>query len=647
MAQSSKLTQSLWQSVGSGARGALTAALTRYRRLVTPELRVLIPEGVRRLAKKSLGIKDPLELRLRLNELGFLERALDDLRILAVSSAAIERELAIWELTVWHANRRSSEGSSAALALLDRAVNDAEDTETRRRKAVLRAECHATLGDLEAANAVVAAAMRERQHPDLHLAGANLCEDPVERLARINEALRLCKLPAVSLRPDDVAPPYDRLMIADTLPSVTGPKISVIVPAFNAAEHIATAMEALIAQTWENLEVLVVDDLSTDSTPDMIATFSKRDPRIRLIRAEANRGAYVARNLGLREASGEFVTTHDSDDWSHPQKLEIQAQHLMSNPGIAANMSQQARSTSDLVFHRRGNPGHYIFDNMSSLMFRRELVTKALGFWDAVRFGADSEFIERLRRTFGSRSVVSLEALLSFQRQAEGSLTGSSAFGYHGFLMGARQAYHQASRWHHLRSKRLFYDFSPVSRPFAIPEPMWPLREIAKGDRRHFDVILVSDFRLPGKFRERNLVHVEKEVREGGRVGLVQMADYDFDPTAQVASVFRDLENSGTIQFIVFGEHVSCKRLVVVDPRVLEEFQRFVPHVEAGEIAVLVDEIQTGIPEAAPIWLDKCARNLKRHFGQAGTWYSKEPRLLEQLRAAGLCRNVEDSTPPS
>ena len=263
--------------------------------------------------------------------------------------------------------------------------------------------------------------------------------------------------------------PYDQLVVTDTLESAEGPKISVIVPAFNAAEHIATAMDALIAQTWTNFEALVVDDLSSDNTAEVVAAFSERDPRIRLIRAETNRGSYVARNIALREATGEFVTTHDSDDWSHPRKLEIQARHLIDNPGVIANMSQQARTVSELHFHRRGSPGFYIFDNMSSLMFRRERATEKLGFWDSVRFAADSEFIARLRLIFGEDAVASLTGAgpLSFQRQSESSLTGSSAFGYPGFFMGARLAYHQSSRRHHRFAKPLFYEFPQQEK--AVP----------------------------------------------------------------------------------------------------------------------------------------------------------------------------------
>jgi glycosyltransferase involved in cell wall biosynthesis len=628
----------LREYIAGSAREAAAAVVPYYRHVVPDEVRLLVPEGVRRLAKTTFGIKDPVvrayEYKLRLNELGFVERALEDLGRLSRSPEVMDRQLALWHLAVWHANRRSRRGSTAALELLDRYINEVVDQELLRRAAVLRAECHATLGDVYAGRAVIAATLQVEQHPDLFLADTNLHEDLAERLTRINEAMRLYRLPRVSLSPDQAASPYDRLTVAEEqLPATTGPKITVIVPAFNAAEHIATSMEALISQTWENIEVLVVDDFSTDSTTDVVTAFADRDPRIRLIRAEVNRGSYVARNIALREASGEFVTTHDSDDWSHPQKLEFQARHLLSNPGVAANMSQQARTTSDLVFHRRGNPGHYIFDNMSSLMFRRKLVLEKLGFWDSVRFGADSEFIERLRRAFGRKAVASVPMLLSFQRQSESSLTASSAFGYPGFHMGARQAYHEASRRYHRGRKNLIYAFSPANRQFAVPEPMRPLREVTRGERRHFDVILVSDFRIPGKLRAHNIAYVEKAMQPGCRVGLIQLADYDFDPTAEVLPAFRDLEDSCGVQFIVFGERVSCHRVVILDPFVLQEYQRFMPDVDAENVEILATDalVQLTSRDDLAGRLDTCMQNARRYFGRPSVWSSEDPALCDLL----------------
>jgi len=160
----------LAESTGSVA----SRALPLYRSLVPIEFRTRIPESVRRALKWTLGIKDPLvrveELRLRLCDLGFVEQALNDLVLMTESSKAVESQLAIWELAVWHANRRSPEGSATALELLDRGIRDIADPELRRREAVLRAECHATLGQIEAARGVIDEALRQVRHPDLHLA---------------------------------------------------------------------------------------------------------------------------------------------------------------------------------------------------------------------------------------------------------------------------------------------------------------------------------------------------------------------------------------------------------------------------------------------------------------------------------------------
>jgi len=620
-------------SVVDSARAVTTAALPYYRRAVPTGLRALIPDDVRRLLKWGLGVKDPIvrvhEHRRRLNDLGFVERALEDLEHLAENSDAFARQRAIWFLVVWHANRRSPEGSAEALALLDRGLEDTGEPDMSRKEAVLRAECLATLGDTDAAAGVIAAALQNEPHADLYLAEANLYADPAERLAYVNKALGLYGLPLLSLRPDETEPLYDRLMVSEALPEADGPKISVIVPAFDAADHIATAMEALTTQTWKNLEVLVVDDQSRDPTVDVVTAFSERDPRIKLIRAPANRGSYTARNIALGEATGEFVTTHDSDDWSHPRKLEVQARHLMSNRKAAANMSQQARATSELSFHRRGQPGFYIFDNMSSLMFRREPVTKKLGFWDSVRFGADSELIERIRLAFGRNSVASLADAgpLSFQRQSESSLTGSSAFGYPGFSMGARLAYHQSSRRHHRNGKQLFYEFPQQERPFAVPEPMWPEREVAEGRRRQFDVVFASDFRMLGDVKARSLVNIEQET-PGNRVGLIQLACYDFDPWSQVQPVFLNLADQGEVEFIVFGERVRCNRLVVLHAPVLETFQRFVPDVEAQVVEVVVNDelMQLKTSENFVRWRDTCMENMRRYFGSSGDWIFKGPK---------------------
>ena len=105
----------------------------------------------------------------------------------------------------------------------------------------------------------------------------------------------------------------------------TGPLVSVIIPAFNAQQFIAAAIQSVIHQTLQHFEVIIVNDGSTDSTASIVASFCENDPRIRLI-TQPNGKLSKARNTGLDAASGEFVAFLDADDIWQPTKLEKQLQ---------------------------------------------------------------------------------------------------------------------------------------------------------------------------------------------------------------------------------------------------------------------------------------------------------------------------------
>ncbi|MBH5368989.1 glycosyltransferase family 2 protein [Bradyrhizobium glycinis] len=103
--------------------------------------------------------------------------------------------------------------------------------------------------------------------------------------------------------------------------------ISVIVPAFNAASTIDETVSSALNQTYCNLEVIIVDDGSTDQTGRVAAQLVQRDPRVRYVHKD-NGGVASARNRGIVEAQGEFVATLDADDLWYPMKLERQLQRF-------------------------------------------------------------------------------------------------------------------------------------------------------------------------------------------------------------------------------------------------------------------------------------------------------------------------------
>lgn len=101
------------------------------------------------------------------------------------------------------------------------------------------------------------------------------------------------------------------------------PRVSIVMAAFNAEPYIGQAIESALAQTEPSLEVIVVDDGSSDGTPAVVDRYAARDPRIRLIESRMNLGPGHARNLGIDAARGEWIAILDADDWYEPNRLEI------------------------------------------------------------------------------------------------------------------------------------------------------------------------------------------------------------------------------------------------------------------------------------------------------------------------------------
>jgi glycosyltransferase involved in cell wall biosynthesis len=116
---------------------------------------------------------------------------------------------------------------------------------------------------------------------------------------------------------------------------MTEPVVSVLVRAFNCERYIGPAIESILAQTFQDFEIVVVDDASTDGTEAILQAYAQRDERVRVFRNETNQGPVRAMNLGLRHARGEFVAFHDGDDVSLPHRLETQVNFLRANPQIA------------------------------------------------------------------------------------------------------------------------------------------------------------------------------------------------------------------------------------------------------------------------------------------------------------------------
>lgn len=103
---------------------------------------------------------------------------------------------------------------------------------------------------------------------------------------------------------------------------MSAPKVSVVMPAWNAAGYIAHAVESVRSQTLTDWELIVVDDCSQDATGAAALAAAKGDPRVRVVRAAENGGVARARNLGMQHATGDWIAVLDSDDAFEPTRLE-------------------------------------------------------------------------------------------------------------------------------------------------------------------------------------------------------------------------------------------------------------------------------------------------------------------------------------
>src|SRR5438067_1586433 len=109
--------------------------------------------------------------------------------------------------------------------------------------------------------------------------------------------------------------------------------VSVIVPCFNAARYVDEALRSIRSQTYPEIDIIAVNDGSTDDTQRLLEEHARSDSRVRIF-SQPNRGLSAARNTGLKNVRGEFVSFLDADDVILPEKLEKQVRYLLDNPAI-------------------------------------------------------------------------------------------------------------------------------------------------------------------------------------------------------------------------------------------------------------------------------------------------------------------------
>lgn len=195
--------------------------------------------------------------------------------------------------------------------------------------------------------------------------------------------------------------------------------ISVIIPSYNNSRYLRRAINSALSQRGVHIEVIVVDDGSTDDSLHTALAIAKTNPNVQVHSLLRNFGCYYARNFALQNAKGRYVALIDSDDIVAPNFLAASLDALKANPEFKACRSLQRRWKIDY-----SQPLSDLKPGESSLVWSRDM-QKTIGWYDCVRFGGDTEFRFRLQRATGM-STLMIQDELYFARTVETSLTMAS-----------------------------------------------------------------------------------------------------------------------------------------------------------------------------------------------------------------------------
>jgi glycosyltransferase involved in cell wall biosynthesis len=198
------------------------------------------------------------------------------------------------------------------------------------------------------------------------------------------------------------------------------PLVSVIMAAYNAAEHIGEALQSVLAQEWRPLEVVVVDDGSTDDTATIVSSF----PEIVYVHQE-NQGPSAARNAAVERSSGEFVANFDSDDLLPPTRIGDQVRYLLAHPEVGAVFGRQEWMNAPEWMARDSVYGDVDGIPLSSVMFRRDVFFDLGGYDTSFVHGEDMDLLVRMRERGIEYRVI--PEIVLYRRYEASSLTGGRA----------------------------------------------------------------------------------------------------------------------------------------------------------------------------------------------------------------------------
>ncbi|WP_027962520.1 glycosyltransferase family 2 protein [Halomonas halodenitrificans] len=490
--------------------------------------------------------------------------ALEALEAIYGDSSATEasRWWAMWHVARW---RYFCGEIEQALTLAENMLALVSVNESRKEAVYLAYFCLLNLERNNEARSILESFVSV--HPgdsDAHLALANSLGSDARRLELINQAFSIQGFGGIR-RKDETKPLSIGNIEGLPVKKISGgKKVSIIMPIYSAAGQIHIAIESLLAQSYKNIEIVAVDDCSPDNTFKILKALEKKDSRVKAVRPPKNGGAYAARNYGLKFATGDLLTTHDSDDWSHPQKIAAQVEYLEEHPEVMGCSAHWIRAQENLAFTQNWRPNGFLTHwSQSSFMFRRE-VLETIGEWDHVRIGGDTEYIWRMQSQFGKKSFAKIhpEIPLAFALDEESSLTRTKATHVRTVYCGLRHIYREICAWWHASQKHLNVKGAKERRPFPAPRSMFERTD----DPLVFDTVIAADFsRLSDCQKAADFIGKQPKKK----VALFHWPSFHKAPES-LCNLYFELLEQGKVEPVVMGQKVTADHYKITEKELVE-----------------------------------------------------------------------------
>lgn len=460
--------------------------------------------------------------------------------------------------------------------------------------------------------------------------------DPQDWAEAFSRALHGPEL-APFLPPEDGQPSLDRLRTAPR-PAVHRPeRITVLMSAYRPGAPLRTAVASVLAQTWSHLELFVVDDASGPGDRGEITALldeiDAMDDRVHVIRKAVNGGTYRARNTALRRATGDFVIVLDSDDWWHPQTLELCAAPLLERPGVLATRAQGVRVSPDLLLTRPGYRPRFV--SAATVLFRRVEVMRRIGFFDPTRKGADTEYARRLVAAFGPvlRDIPQTTTLL---RGGDETLS-SGEFG-NGWRHPARHQYKSLyTPWHRRIESGEDSPYLDPDEARRVPEPVrWerashPLLAPDRG----IDLCVAGDWRRYGGPQRSMLEEIAAARQAGLRVAVMHLEAMRFMTTKDLPlnPVITEMIAAGEVLWIHPDDEVDVEVLLIRYPPILQYPPTLTRHVRAREVLVMANQAPGEVDGADQRYVvADVTERATELFGAPVQWVPQSPAIRRILR---------------